>query len=97
MSPKKLNIKYIYRSNGCKLDNIMYYLHNGSYRGQCYRCRFDSICPYSYITIYRNYEGYCIKCLRFIPDGEYSYKYVNLYSTVETFDKYNYFKDGKVS
>lgn len=92
---KKLNIKYIYRSNGVLLKSNTYCLHRGSYRRQCFRCKFNSLCPYSYMGAYYNKDGYCIKCLRFIPSGEYQYKYMNLYTTDETFVKYDYFKTGK--
>lgn len=93
----KLNIKYIYRSNGCKLDPNMYYLHSDSYRNRCNRCRFNLFCPYSYMGIYYNEEGNCIKCLRFRPYDEYSYKYVNLYTTIEAIRLYQNFEDGKVT
>lgn len=93
---KKLNVKCIYRSNGYKSDSNLYYLYEGSYRSKCYRCEFYSTCPYSYMNIYNTEEGNCIKCLQFIPHGEYSYKYVSLYSSGKTPDMYMYFNEGKI-
>lgn len=92
---EKLNVKYIYRSNGYKSDSNLYYLYDGSYRSKCHRCVFHTICPYSYMNIYYTEEGNCIKCLRFIPMGEYSYKYVSLYSAGKIRDMYMYFTEGK--
>lgn len=96
MTLKKLNVKYTYRSNGYKSDSNMYYLNDGSYRSKCYRCVFYSVCPYSNMNIYYTEEGNCIKCLRFIPEGEYSYKYMSLYSAGGSRDMYMYFTEGKI-
>lgn len=96
MTPKKLNIKYIYRSNGVILKSNMYGLHSGSYRRTCNRCKFCQTCPYSYMGAYYNEDSNYIKCLRFIPIEEYTYKYVNIYSTIEAIRMYHNFEMGKI-
>lgn len=93
---EKLNVKYIYRSNGVLLKSNMYCLHRDSYRRLCNKCKLYQSCPYSYMGAYYYTGGYCIKCLRFIPNGEHQYKYLNLYSTDENYYKFNYFETGKI-
>lgn len=93
---KKLNKLLYYLSNGYKSDTNMYYLYSGSERSNCYRCTYQSSCPYSYMRVYRNESGNCIKCFRFIPSGKYSYKEVSLYCSDGTYYEYNCFKAGKI-
>lgn len=93
---KKLNKLLFYQSNGYKNDPNIYYLYSGSERSNCCRCKYYVTCPYSYMKVYYNKEGNCIKCFRFIPYDESFDKNVGLYSTHENHYEYIYFRAGKI-
>lgn len=83
---EKLNRKHIYSSYAFLSKSNIYCLRVGSYRSKCYRCKYESSCPYSFIIVYYNNEGNCIKCLRFVPKrlpGDILDRDVGLYSTDE--------------
>lgn len=92
---KKLNKLLFYQSNGYKNNSNMYYLYSGSERSNCIRCKYYLSCPYSYMKVYYNTSGNCIKCFRFIPYDESFDKNVGLYSSHETHHEYIYFRAGK--
>lgn len=96
---EKLNRRQIYSSNAFLSRSNIYCIYTASYRSRCFRCKFNSSCQYSFIKIYYNEDGNCIKCLRFTPQrepGETCDKDVGLYySNVSHYD-YNYFRAGRI-
>ena len=93
---RKLNKLLYYQSNGYKNDSDIYCLYSGSERSRCHKCKFISSCPYSFMKVFFNNEGNCIKCFRFIPIDESFDKNVGLYSTHENHHEYIYFSAGKI-
>lgn len=93
---EKLNKLSIFQSNGYKSDTNMYYLYSGSERSNCYKCTFQSSCPYSYMKVYHNEAGHCVKCFRFIPSGEYSYKDVSIYCSTKSNYEHICFRAGRI-
>lgn len=92
---KKLNKLFFYQSIGYKLDSNIYYLYLSSDRSMCYKCKFYSSCPYSFMRKYCNEGGNCIKCFRFIPRNESFDNNVGLYSTDSNLYEYICFRAGK--
>ena len=96
---EKLNRDHIYSSYAFLSKSNIYCLKVGSYRSKCYRCKYKSSCPYSFIIVYYNNEDNCIKCFRFVPErlpGDLLDRDVGLYSTDELYSEYNYFRAGKI-
>lgn len=95
---EKLNRIHIYGSAAYLTKSNTYSLWRRSHRSSCSRCKYSSSCPYSYIIVYFNKDGNCIKCLRFTPireAGESFDRDVGLYTPDETYYVYDYFRSGR--
>lgn len=93
---EKLNRRHVYQTYGYRFKSNLIYLYNTSSRRRCYRCKFNTSCPYSYMRFYQDEDGRYIKCLRFVPSEGPTDKNVSLYSIDSKHYLYIYFKEGRV-